>query len=155
MKLKKALELLKIREFVSVGTCDFDARPNVAPKLVLKVLENCVYLIDYVVGRTFRNLTINPRACLAFMDIDSLIGYQFHGPVEVIDEGPLYDKMIHELSARQIELSVQRIIEGVDKGKSHKAFELGMPQQFVIFKVCIEEIVEIGTSGELKRERVS
>jgi len=154
MKLKKALELLKSREFVSVGTCDFDARPNVAPKLVLKVQDNYVYLIDYVVGRTFRNLSVNPHASIAFMDLDNLIGYQFYGPVEVIDEGPFYDKMIHELSQRQIELSVNRIIEGVDKGKSHGAFELGLPEQFVIFKVSIEEIVEIGSSGELKRERV-
>ncbi len=155
MKLKKALELLKIREFVSVATCDFDARPNVAPKFVLKVEDKNVYLIDYVVGRTFRNLKINPRASLAFMDLDNLIGYQLNGPVEVIDEGHLYDKMIHELSQRQIELSVQRVIEGVDKGKTHKVFEVGLPEQFVIFKISIEEIIEIGSSGEVKRERIN
>jgi len=154
MKSKKALELLNIREFVSVGTCDFDFRPNVAPKLVLKVEDSYVYLIDHVVGRTFRNLKVNPRACLAFMDLDSLVGYQFNGPVEIIDAGPFYDKMIQELSKRQIDLSVQRIIEGVDKGKTHKAFEVELPEKFVIFKVNIHEIVEIGTSGELKREKV-
>lgn len=152
--MQRALELLKAKEFVSVGTCDFKAKPNVAPKLILKIENNYIYLIDYVIGRTFDNLKINPWISLSFMDLDNLIGYQFNGSVEIIDQGLVYDKMIEELSSRQIELSVNRVIEGVGEGKAHRAFELGLPGQFVIFKVKIEDIVEIGSTGKLNRERV-
>ncbi|MFH0855359.1 MAG: pyridoxamine 5'-phosphate oxidase family protein [Candidatus Omnitrophota bacterium] len=151
---KKAFELLKNREFVSVATCDLEGRPNAAPKFVLKVDSNFVYLVDYSVGRTSRNLAVNPRISISFMDNDTLMGYQLNGPVELIKKGQEYDALVRDLLQKELELSTRRIIEGVTKGKPHEGFELSLSERFVMFKVKVEEIVEIASSGTLKTEKI-
>ena len=151
---KKAVELLKSREFVSVATCDLKGRPNAAPKLLLKVENNFIYLVDYIIGRTFNNLEANPRVSISFMDNDTLTGYQINGAVELIESGPEYDNLVKDIAQKEVDLSTRRIIEGVTKGKSHTGFELGLSESFVIFKVKVEEVVEIGSSGTLKTEKI-
>jgi predicted pyridoxine 5'-phosphate oxidase superfamily flavin-nucleotide-binding protein len=151
---KKAFEILKIREFVSVATCDLEGRPNAAPKFVLRVENHFVYLVDYSIGRTSQNLRANPRISISFIDDNTLMGYQLNGPVEVINKGQEYDTLVKDLSQKELELSSKRIIEGVTKGKSHEGFELNLSERFIIFKVIVEEIVEIASSGTLKREKI-
>ncbi len=151
---KSLEELIESREFISLATSDLNSRPNAAPKFLLKIEGDCLYLVDYIIGRTFANLKINPRASLSFIDSNTLIGYQINGQVEIIDSGPEYKQMIKELQHKQIDLSIARVIEGVTKGKAHKSFEVASPDQFVIFKVKMEEVVEMRPSGTLKREKV-
>ena len=151
---KSLEELIESREFISLATSDLNSRPNAAPKFLLKIEGDCLYLVDYIIGRTFANLQINPRASLSFIDSNTLIGYQINGQVEIIDSGPEYKQMIKELQHKQIDLSIARVIEGVTKGKAHKSFEVASPDQFVIFKVKMEEVVEMRPSGTLKREKV-
>jgi len=151
---KKIIQLLNEREFMSVATCNFDGRPNAAPKFLLKFHDNYIYLVDYIIGRTFQNLQVNPRVSISFMDTNSLVGYQLNGKVQIIENGPEYDILVKELFQREIDLSARRIVEGVTKGKSHEGFELAIADNFVIFKVMIEEIVEMSSSGVLKRENI-
>ena len=151
---KSLEELIESREFISLATSDLNSRPNAAPKFLLKIEGDCLYLVDYIIGRTFANLKINPRASLSFIDSNTLIGYQINGQVEIIDSGSEYKQMIKELQHKQIDLSIARVIEGVTKGKAHKSFEVASPDQFVIFKVKMEEVVEMRPSGTLKREKV-
>ena len=152
--LKQVIQILRDREFVNVATCDLTGRPNAAPKFFLKIDENHIYLIDYTWGRTWENLKINPRVSLPLVDMDSLRGYQMNGTAQIIDKGNEYLSVADELVQRKIDLSTKRIIEGVTKGKRHGNFEVSLPDKFILFKVKIEEVVEIGSSGELKRERV-
>jgi uncharacterized protein len=147
-------ELIESREFISLASCDLEFRPNAAPKFLLKVQGDYLYLVDYIIGRTFTNLQVNPRASLSFIDSNTLIGYQINGQVEIIDAGPEYKEILTELQHKQIDLSITRVIEGVIKGKAHKSFELAIPEQFVILKVKMEEVVEMRPSGTLKREKV-
>ena len=154
MIAKKIAELLKEREFISVATCDFNGRPNAAPKFILKIEDNLIFLVDYTIGNTWENLRVNPKASLSFMDTDTLHGYQINGLAEVMESGTEYEKLIKEVLQRQVDLSTKRIIEGVTKGKVHENFELAIPKKFVVFKIKIEECVEIGTSGGLKREKL-
>ncbi len=151
---KSLEEIIESREFISLATSDLNSRPNAAPKFLLKIEGDCLYLVDYIIGRTFANLQINPHASLSFIDSNTLIGYQINGQVEIIDSGPEYKQMIKELQHKQIDLSIARVIEGVTKGKAHKSFEVASPDQFVIFKVKMEEVVEMRPSGTLKREKV-
>ncbi|MDD5568100.1 MAG: pyridoxamine 5'-phosphate oxidase family protein [Candidatus Omnitrophica bacterium] len=151
---KKVLELLKAREFVSVATCDLQGRPNAAPKFILKLENNYIYLVDYIIGRTFQNIKANPRISISFIDNNALMGYQLNGSVEIIGSGQEYDSLVRDLSRKEVELSTRRIIEGVAKGKSHEGFELGISEKFVMLKVKIEEVVEIASSGSLKREKI-
>jgi predicted pyridoxine 5'-phosphate oxidase superfamily flavin-nucleotide-binding protein len=151
---KKVLEILESRTFISVATCDSGGRPNAASKFLLKVEGDFLYLIDYTIGRTFTNLKSNPRLSLSFFDTVSLVGYQINGRVEVIESGAEFKKISQELLEKQVNLSARRIIEGVTKGKGHASFELGMADTFAVFKVKIEDLVEMRPSGMLRREKV-
>jgi predicted pyridoxine 5'-phosphate oxidase superfamily flavin-nucleotide-binding protein len=151
---KNIKALIESREFISVATSDLEASPNAAPKFLLKVEGDYIYLVDYIIGRTFRNLQVNPRVSLSFLDSNSLMGYQINGKVEIIDSGQEYATVLKELRDKQIDLSAKRVIEGVTKGQTHKAYEVAIPEQFVILKVKVEEIVQMQPSGTLKREKV-
>ncbi len=153
--INKAIKaLIESREFISVASCDLDARPNAAPKFLLKVEASHIYLVDYVLGQTFRNLAANPRVSLSFLDNNTLMGYQINGNVEIIDSGPEYDSALKDLERKQIDLSATRIIDGVMKGKAHKAYEMAAAEQAVILKIKVEEIVQIHPTGLLRREKV-
>ena len=151
---KKITELLKSREFVSVATSDLNGRPNAAPKFLLRTEDNLIYLVDYFIGTTFRNLSVNPRISISVMDTNSLVGYQLNGLVKIMENGPEYDLLVKDLLQREVDLSTQRIVEGVTKGKPHEGFELNMSENFVLFKVKIDETVEMVSNGILKREKV-
>ena len=146
--------LIESREFISVASCDLEARPNAAPKFLLKVEASYIYLVDYIIGKTFRNLKVNPRVSLSFFDNNTLVGYQLNGKVQIIDSGPEYLTAINDLARKEIDLSTTRIIDGVIKGRSHKAYEVAASKQFVILKVQVEEIVQLQPSGTLQREKV-
>jgi len=150
--LKKITELLQKKEFISVATSDLSGRPNAAPKFLLKVENNLIFLIDYTQGKTWENLKKNPRVSLSFMDTESLTGYQINGGVKIIDKGPAYNKIFKELLQKEIDLSCRRIIEGVVHEKGHKSFEVAIPDKVVIFKIEIEEIAEIDHRGEIRKE---
>lgn len=151
---KNIKALIESREFISVASCDLEARPNAAPKFLLKVGADYIYLVDYVIGQTFRNLQVNPRVSLSFFDIPTLVGYQLNGKVQIVDSGPEYLAALDDLQRREIDLSTTRIIDGVIKGQSHKAYEVASSKQFIILKVKVEEIVQIQPSGTLQREKV-
>jgi len=151
---KNIIALIESREFISVATCDLESRPNAAPKFLLKVEANHIYLVDYIIGKTFRNLKINPRVSLSFFDINTLMGYQVNGKVQIIDQGPEYQEALDDLARKEIDLSATRIIDGVIKGQPHKAYEVAASKQFVILKVKVEEIVQIQSSGRLEREKL-
>jgi predicted pyridoxine 5'-phosphate oxidase superfamily flavin-nucleotide-binding protein len=145
--------LIESREFISVASCDLEANPNAAPKFLLKVEGNYIYLVDYVIGRTFRNLQVNPRVSLSFIDNNTLIGYQLNGKVEIIERGIEYENIQKALQDKQLDLSTKRVIEGITKGQSHKSFEVASPDKFLIFKIKVEELVEIRPSGTVKRDK--
>ncbi len=151
---KSIQELIESREFISVASSDLDGRPNAAPKFLLKVESSHLYLVDYIIGRTFRNIKINPRVSLSFFDINSLVGYQINGQVEIIDSGLEYQAALQDLQRKEIDLSATRIIDGVIKGQPHKAYEVAASKQFVILKVKVEEIVQMHPGGTLQREKI-
>ncbi|MFA6355818.1 MAG: pyridoxamine 5'-phosphate oxidase family protein [Candidatus Omnitrophota bacterium] len=152
MIAKKINELIAKMGFVAMATCDRDGRPNVAPKFFLKADSGHIYLVDYVIGRTSQNLTINPRASISIIDERSLTGYQVNGAVQILSQGEEYDKASREFLEKEINLSTKRIVEGVKKGERHSSFEAAFPKKIVIFKVKIDEAVEIGADGELTKE---
>jgi predicted pyridoxine 5'-phosphate oxidase superfamily flavin-nucleotide-binding protein len=151
---KKVSEVLKSKEFIYVATCDFSGRPNVAPKFMLKIESHFVYLVDFVFGKTWENLKINPKASLSFMNIDNLTGYQINGSVEILSKGKEYDNIIKEFQEREISFTTNRIIEGVQKERKSENFEVAFPERVVIFKITTEELVEIGHTGKLARQNL-
>jgi predicted pyridoxine 5'-phosphate oxidase superfamily flavin-nucleotide-binding protein len=153
MLIKRVHDFLKKRTFLNVATASLNGKPNNVSKLILKVENNYVYLVDYSIGRTYGNIIINPQVSLSFFDLDKLVGYQINGTVELIEKGPAYDKIKAELTEKEISLATERIIKGVSTGQRHENFEFAAPRHFVIFKIKIEEIAEVSYTGEINRER--
>lgn len=143
--------LLNKKEFVSAATSDLDCRPNAAPKMILETNEEFIYLVDYTAGKTWENLRVNPRISMSFADQEELKGYKINGTVEILEGEAISEEIMHKLEERKVFLSVERVIRGVQQNKKHKDFELGLPQKFVIYKIKIEEVTEIGSQGHLQR----
>lgn len=152
MLLKQVSDLLKHREFISVATSDLGSNPNAAPKFFLKVEGHFIYLIDYSIGKTCRNLKDNPKVSLSFMDTENLIGYQINGIAQIIETGLEFERILKEMLEREISLSTKRIIEGISQGKRHSTFEVAISDKFIILKIEMKELVELGHKGELRRE---
>jgi hypothetical protein len=153
MLTKRVHDFLKKRTFLNVATSTLDGKPNNVSKLILKIEDNHIYLVDYSIGRTYSNVQNNPYVSLSFFDLDKLIGYQINGPVELIEKGQGYEKIKAELTDKEISLATERIIKGVSSGQGHENFEFSPPRHFVIFKVKMEEIAEVSYTGEIKREK--
>lgn len=145
-------DIIKARNFINVATSDAQGRPNGVSKLIVKIEGNTLVLVDYTIGRTYANLRVNPRVCLSFFDVEHLKGYQIKGPVEIIENGSLYEQMAADLSAKEVSLATERIIRGMTRGKSHDEYEMGKATKFVFFKVLMEEVVEITYTGEISRD---
>ena len=150
---KELVDLLEKREFISVATSDFKGRPNAAPKFILKIEDNCIYLVDYTIGTTWRNLKINPQISMSLVDTRTLKSYQLNGRVKIISRGKLYDKMRHEMTDKEIRLTTQHIIDEVRGEPTHEMFEILISDKFIIFAATIDEVVEMNIHGELKRNK--
>jgi uncharacterized pyridoxamine 5'-phosphate oxidase family protein len=148
--LQNYLPFLSKGKFVNVATCNLQHMPNVAPKLIAKVEKNIIYLIDYIVGSTYSNLSENPRVSISFIDEKSLTGYQLNGTVNLLEKGKEHDALAEEFQQIKTQLTVERILFNVRTGAKTPPPELALPEEFVIIQVKIFEIVEISSSGGLK-----
>ena len=45
-EIERALEIMKVREFIALATANKGGKPNCAPKLLLKIDGGIVYFID-------------------------------------------------------------------------------------------------------------
>ncbi|MFB3919302.1 hypothetical protein BU251_01445 [Candidatus Velamenicoccus archaeovorus] len=144
------LPFLSRGKFVNVATCNEERMPNVAPKLIAKVDNNLVYLVDYVMGSTYANLKTNPRVSLSFVDERTLTGYQLNGAVIVIASGEEFDRLSEEFQQIKTNFTVERILFNVRTGGKASPVDLTLPEKFVILKVKVFEIVEISSTGGLK-----
>jgi len=151
---KELIELLNAREFIYCGTCDLHGKPFIAPKFFVKVEGNSIYLVDFVFGRIWENLKLNPWISVSLMNYDNLFGYQINGVAELITSGKEYDTITADLREREVSLTAERVIKSIQKGKRHKHFEVAFPSRMVILKVGVQEIVELAPSGSLARQKI-
>ena len=153
MAMDRLAKLLRTREFVSFATADPGGQPNAAPKLLLKYEKPFVYLIDYSIALTVANLRNNPKAALSIMDLENLQGYRLSGAAELIEKGEEFERFKKEHEKKLIQLSATRVIEGSRTGKKSSHYELEIPDKFAVIKFKIDEAVQIGTQGDLYREK--
>ena len=50
--IKEALGVLKAREFIALATVDKAGKPFSAPKLLLKIIGDIIYFVDYSIAKT-------------------------------------------------------------------------------------------------------
>jgi len=140
-------------QFLHVATVNPNGTPNAAPKLVLKVDDRYIYLVDCAIGKTFENLKKNQQVSLSFVDEESLKGYQINGVASVLEADAIGQELHRELQEKEIALTVKRVVQGIHEKKHHDDFEVGMSDRFTIFKISLLEVVEIGYKGKLTRKR--
>lgn len=148
---KEIIEFLKTTEFINVATCDSDLCPNVSPKFLLRVDNDCIYLGDYNIDCTWANINFNPKVSLSVINSHTLIGYQINGIAETLDDDTLQDKLLKEFDKKKTHFSTRRVIEGVKKESCHSHFEAGFPDRVIIYRIKIEEVIEIKPGGQLER----
>ena len=96
----------ELREFVKgklgwVATADKDGMPNVTPKGTIQVLdEHTLVFADLFSQKTRENLMANPLAAVTLVDPEKAMGYQFKGKVELVDAGPVYEKVKEQIKKR-------------------------------------------------------
>ncbi|MCF7916376.1 MAG: pyridoxamine 5'-phosphate oxidase family protein [Candidatus Omnitrophica bacterium] len=154
MLIKEALNFLKGKAFINVATCGESLRPNVAPKFLLKIEKNCIYLIDYVRNTTLKNINNNPKISISSINLDTLKGYQINGEAEIVkkEQGSVYKELLKEYEKKQIDLSTKRLIGALHDQKKSSNYEAEFPKKVAIIKVKVNEAVSIGLQGDLKRE---
>ncbi|MCX6353485.1 MAG: pyridoxamine 5'-phosphate oxidase family protein [Candidatus Aureabacteria bacterium] len=151
---KRLQSLLKNKEFLFMATSDRDGRPNVAPKFLLKITRNVIYMVDYSISKTWENLKVNPLVSLATLNNDTLTGYRIDGIAHIVDKGTAYARMLKELHKKEIGFTASRVIEGIHTGKKSGAFEIAFPEHVAIYKITAHMASEIGPRGTVMGERL-
>lgn len=82
-----------------VGTASRDGTPNATPKGSVKVLDDShLMFADLFSRKTRENLKENPHISITVIDDKTFKGYQLKGLAELIDSGPLFERVKEELS---------------------------------------------------------
>ena len=141
--------------FVSVGTSDLSGQPNAVPKNIVEIDNGFIYLADYVIGQTFKNLKINPKVSLSTIDTKTLEGLQINGVAKIITKGPLSKKLLKAMVGQEVHHTARRIIEDVQGTQKSDAYEVQFPERVVMLKVKCKKITKISSAGNLKIERIT
>jgi predicted pyridoxine 5'-phosphate oxidase superfamily flavin-nucleotide-binding protein len=147
-------QLLEKVRFLVVATVDENGQPDATPKLFLKYEEPYIYLVDYSFATTNRNLKLQPKASLAFIDVEDLDGYRLRGTIELISGGTEFGRLAKEVERKVIQLSAIRVVEAVRTGKKPKHYEIEIADKFALMKFKIEEVTFIGPRGQSYKENV-
>ena len=94
-----------------------------------------------------KNIEKNSQTSFSIINIDNLIGYQVSGVSEVLGHGEKLDEILKHLHRREMHFSVERIIEGVQRGKKHEHFEVTFPSRVAVIRMVVEEIVHLSPDG--------
>lgn len=155
MLVNEALNFLAGKIFVNIATSSLSGRPNVAPKLLLKVRGNSIYLVDYVRNTTLKNIKANPQVSISSVNLKNLKGYQINGTAVILKSAKSgnYQKLLAEYDKKSVDLSVKRLIAALHSQTKSANFEAEFPKKVSIIKVRVREAVGIGLQGNLEREK--
>jgi len=146
-------KVLAGKEVVFFASANKQAVPNVAPKVVVKIDGNFVYLVDFLYGRTWENLKDNPRGAVSFQDERTLNSYVMRGEVVLITAGKEFENIIQDLERKQVSIAVERVVQGIKRGIKHADVAFFLPENGVVMRMRVEEVVEITPQGKLKHEK--
>ncbi len=94
----------ELQEFVKgklgwVATACPEGMPNVTPKGTIQVLdESTIIFADLFSLKTRDNLKKNPKVAITVVDLEKVKGYQFKGKAELVDTGPLFEKVKEQIA---------------------------------------------------------
>lgn len=93
-------DLIKATKLCIAATVDKDGMPNASFKGSIQVLddEHLIYA-DIFSAKTRSNLKENNKICILVGDHKKMVGYQFKGEAELLDQGELYEKVCAAIAA--------------------------------------------------------
>ena len=126
--------------FVFVATSDLKGNPNVASKFLLKSEDNFLYIIDFPVWKTWKNIKINPKICISFTNEETLKCYKIDGIVEIIEKGQVHKNITKEINKEIIKVISHRIAEELRSEKKHIIPFSNVSKKFVLYKVKAKNV---------------
>ena len=88
-----------------VATASPDGVPNTTPKGTVQVIDDeHIVFADLFSLKTRDNLQKNPKAAVTVIDMETKKGYQFKGPAQMVDSGPIFDQMVEKLKKAPMKL---------------------------------------------------
>ena len=94
---KEVQEFLK-GKMAWVATASSDGMPNTTPKGSVKIIDDeHIVFADLFSKKTRENLQANPKVAVTVADMATYKGYQIKGSAELLESGPLFEKMAEEL----------------------------------------------------------
>lgn len=146
MKIEKNMERLLTRQnVIVVGTVNPNGTPNLSLKGLLKVDAEggVIDFCDLYRKKTFRNLKKNSAVSILVFSIEEFAGYQFIGPAEMFESGPLFEEMRAAWAHKKSRLIGRRISKNVRKGGSHGRSELHLPSPRALVRMTVERIYDL------------
>ena len=88
-----------------VATASPDGTPNATPKGSVQVLDDeHLIFADLFSLKTRDNLQNNPKVAVTVIDEKKYKGYQFKGAAQLVDSGPVFNKVVERLKKAPIQL---------------------------------------------------
>ncbi|MDR3568337.1 MAG: pyridoxamine 5'-phosphate oxidase family protein [Syntrophobacteraceae bacterium] len=100
----------EVQDFVKnkmawVATASPDGMPNTTPKGTVQVIdEERIVFADLFSFKTRDNLQKNPKVAVTVVDLEKYKGYQFKGSAELVDSGPIFDRVVEQLKKAPMQL---------------------------------------------------
>ena len=109
---KEVQEFLK-GKMAWVATASSDGMPNTTPKGSVKIIDDeHIAFADLFSKKTRENLRANPKVAVTVADMTTYKGYQIKGSAELLESGPLFEKMAEELKKAPKKLpSLQYVVQ--------------------------------------------
>ena len=134
--LKEALGFVDRQQYVTVGTTNRSHRPHASLKMVLSAQDRTVFLVDYMAGRTYKNLLQNPYVSISSFDIQNMIGYHLYGKISLITaESKHYRECFESWEARQIRMATDKVVDRVRNNKQTKSLNMAFLKPRFFYKV--------------------
>ncbi len=101
-----------------VSTASAAGVPNAVPKGSVRVLDDThIMFADLFSLKTRANLRENPHVAVTVIDMETFAGYQLKGTAELVDSGPIFERMKEELkkAPRPLPPPVYVVVIAVDE----------------------------------------
>ncbi len=136
--------LLRKVNVAVVATVAPTGTPNLSLKGVVDVdSRGMIYFMDLYRGKTRNNLKKNPRVALTVFNVKEFQGFQFKGTAELINSGPLFDKMVKAWSAKRRNVISKRIVQNIRRGHSHGRSEARFPRPKHLVRVRVSKVYSL------------
>lgn len=117
-------DLIESQKVCFVATADQKGRTNVSLKGSIYVVDDEILAFaDLYSQKTRENLKVNPNIALAVVDLKALMGYQFKGKAELLEEGDIYNDVVCYLQTLPMKLPDPQYVVKI---KVEEIFNLGM-----------------------------